>query len=159
MRLANHISSALKKQNPRTGGRTTLENPNLHLHPHKALPSARLHLLEVPQPSQIKSSAEDQVFKSKDLWGALIFKSPPWAGTRLQVLQGVCVCLSVSVFFFSSCTHVCAPCVCLVRCLELELQHGGESPCNCWALNPGPLKEQDILPATEPAPTLGFISF
>lgn len=110
MRLANHISSALKKQNPRTGGRTTLENPNLHLHPHKALPSARLHLLEVPQPSQIKSPAEDQVFKSIDLWGALIFKSPPWAGTRLQVLQGcVSVCVCLFLFFLHAC--VCTMCM------------------------------------------------
>lgn len=48
------------------------------------------------------------------------------------------------------CLHVCAPYVCstlrgqrrALYPLELELQMGCESSCECQELNPGPLREQ-----------------
>lgn len=38
--------------------------------PREPLPSAKLHLLNVPQPSQIVQPAGDQALKYMNLWGA-----------------------------------------------------------------------------------------
>ena len=49
------------------------------------------------------------------------------------------------------CLHVC---LCCVRVSDLGVTDSCELPCGCWALNPGPLKEQSVLLTTEPSPAL-----
>jgi hypothetical protein len=38
-----------------------------------------------------------------------------------------------------------------VRSPETGVTDGCEPPCECWELNPGPLKEKQILSTTEPS--------
>jgi hypothetical protein len=63
------------------------------------------------------------------------------------------------------CMYVCAQCVCsscgsqkrVSDPLELELTDGYESLCGCWKLNPGPLKEQQVLLTAGPSLQLLFV--